>query len=771
MNTMSVKQQLKRRSFQDLCKRAIHFGLPVMVYALTPWALFLLFSLTLQSTSAAMDARALHEALIIGACGILLTPIVIAGLRLLARFARPRSAKIACGVIWVLAASTVWWTSAPFVLGVTGDSGVAPLYQLGNPLLTISTVAIIFCVTYLLRELKSLEYARRRDAAKTQLREAFRYSPKVQDFSTLDMATILRELDSLEQIYAKSTARGRKTLRLVKHKISVQSDPRFKTPISLPVAIEIMRHEVTLRKEAEDWPATIFIASASSFEERFVIEPYVLCSLVVFVAEYERLYSGHVFLDISFQTAPTPAIQIQTNIKEQDLWFSLDNSSVAQAAKLRLIADLNEVVPRGTSLEILYSPDRVMVFRLATREAHSNGDSWQDIEQELGPNARLLSECVLSQGYNRVYTEDNIIYKVERTGPQSPKPLVLAEEYAILKKLEGVRGVPRAIDYRCYGGFSVLSCSKLEGVPIDQYLASTGLERKNWVRCIAELSNLLDDIHKRGVVHRDLRPGNVLVNARGDISLVDYDQAVAGAYHATQVDTRGEDCGMIEARFSARKLIESLGLAEEYSLVAREFQMVWNIGGQSDANSPGQNIAYYHWLFGDLDLPGEREWFMRWGLIREPLQRLLPGAYVLDLGCNLGLLPTYCGLYGAEHVTALDIDQEILVASQILAKACGVDIEFVQCNLNSPSSVASAIHDHKFDLVVALSVLHWLEDPSHVLQILASTPAVLYEGHDSLSDTVKLLRNLGFGKIDVLGYSERLRPICFASKAVGSGSV
>ena len=44
-----------------------------------------------------------------------------------------------------------------------------------------------------------------------------------------------------------------------------------------------------------------------------------------------------------------------------------------------------------------------------------------------------------------------------------------------------------------------------------------------------------------------------------------------------------------------------------------------------------------------------------------------------------------------------------------------------------------------------------------VHRILATAPMVLFEGHDPSSVEIKLLRQLGFGKVQLIGYSERLR--------------
>lgn len=46
----------------------------------------------------------------------------------------------------------------------------------------------------------------------------------------------------------------------------------------------------------------------------------------------------------------------------------------------------------------------------------------------------------------------------------------------------------------------------------------------------AELESNLDEIHAAGVLHRDLRSWNLLVNLQGSISIIDFDRATLSAH-------------------------------------------------------------------------------------------------------------------------------------------------------------------------------------------------------------------------------------------------
>jgi 2-polyprenyl-3-methyl-5-hydroxy-6-metoxy-1,4-benzoquinol methylase len=352
---------------------------------------------------------------------------------------------------------------------------------------------------------------------------------------------------------------------------------------------------------------------------------------------------------------------------------------------------------------------------------------------------------------------------IDRT---SPKPLTLAEEYNVLRRLEGIEGVPQSPSYTEYAGFAVLSYDRIEGQPLLDYLSGRDFERSAWFRCLSELSSLLNLIHKRGVIHRDLRPDNILVGDDGRLGLIDFDQAVAGAYDARQVDILGKPEGTIPPCIAMSELIDMLGLDQEYYAVVDQLTEAWRKAARSDASSPGRNIAYYRWLFGHIELPGERDWSSRWDLIYSGLRGVLPGARVLDLGCNLGLVATHCMLCGAEKVTGVDVYEDILDAARMLTSSAGVEVEFVKGDLNS-SGFVDWLLGQEYDVVLALSVTHWIESRDQAARILTAAPMLLFEGHSPASEEADHLRELGFAKVELVGYSERLRAMYRASRDVG----
>jgi hypothetical protein len=90
-------------------------------------------------------------------------------------------------------------------------------------------------------------------------------------------------------------------------------------------------------------------------------------------------------------------------------------------------------------------------------------------------------------------------------------------------------------------------------------------------------------------------------------------------------------------------------------------------------------------------------------------------------------------------------------------------VDFVKGDLNATDFVTWLL-EREYDVVLALSVTHWIEDRDQAARILRAAPVLLYEGHSPASEEATLLRQLGFSRIRLVGYSERLRALYVASR-------
>ena len=62
----------------------------------------------------------------------------------------------------------------------------------------------------------------------------------------------------------------------------------------------------------------------------------------------------------------------------------------------------------------------------------------------------------------------------------------------------------------------------VQGQPIDQYCDQRSLSVKGRLKLFEDVCSAVDYAHGQGVAHRDIKPGNVLVDANGVVKLLDF---------------------------------------------------------------------------------------------------------------------------------------------------------------------------------------------------------------------------------------------------------
>jgi tetratricopeptide (TPR) repeat protein len=63
----------------------------------------------------------------------------------------------------------------------------------------------------------------------------------------------------------------------------------------------------------------------------------------------------------------------------------------------------------------------------------------------------------------------------------------------------------------------------IDGQPLDQYAAkSTTTTPDEWLRLFAKICDAVNYAHQRGVIHRDLKPGNILIDTTGEPHVCDF---------------------------------------------------------------------------------------------------------------------------------------------------------------------------------------------------------------------------------------------------------
>ncbi|MCX7719087.1 MAG: serine/threonine protein kinase [Candidatus Sumerlaeaceae bacterium] len=91
------------------------------------------------------------------------------------------------------------------------------------------------------------------------------------------------------------------------------------------------------------------------------------------------------------------------------------------------------------------------------------------------------------------------------------------------------------------GGYHYIVLELVEGVTLNHVLHTAELKERHFLRVIEEVGSALAYIHSLGIVHRDVKPSNILVNRQGVVKLSDFGIVLAG--EEPEVPSRGSTVG------------------------------------------------------------------------------------------------------------------------------------------------------------------------------------------------------------------------------------
>lgn len=90
----------------------------------------------------------------------------------------------------------------------------------------------------------------------------------------------------------------------------------------------------------------------------------------------------------------------------------------------------------------------------------------------------------------------------------------------------------------------------IEGLPLNRYVQSRGLSVTDTVRLFIKVCEAVNAAHLHGVIHRDLKPGNVLVDERGEPHVLDFGLAKMASAdgqseHEAEITATGQFVGTL----------------------------------------------------------------------------------------------------------------------------------------------------------------------------------------------------------------------------------
>jgi hypothetical protein len=77
------------------------------------------------------------------------------------------------------------------------------------------------------------------------------------------------------------------------------------------------------------------------------------------------------------------------------------------------------------------------------------------------------------------------------------------------------------LDYGEYEGRLFIVTDSIDGAALDAHCGDLNLDRRDRVRLLASVADAVQSVHEKGVLHRDIKPANVIIDAHGQVALVD----------------------------------------------------------------------------------------------------------------------------------------------------------------------------------------------------------------------------------------------------------
>lgn len=96
-----------------------------------------------------------------------------------------------------------------------------------------------------------------------------------------------------------------------------------------------------------------------------------------------------------------------------------------------------------------------------------------------------------------------------------------AREIKLMEKLDHPN-IARIFDSRIDHAIGYCAMELIEGVPLQRYLKEHKVKKPQMFDMICQLCNGLEHAHQHGIVHRDVKPSNIMVTHDGQPKLVDF---------------------------------------------------------------------------------------------------------------------------------------------------------------------------------------------------------------------------------------------------------
>ena len=250
----------------------------------------------------------------------------------------------------------------------------------------------------------------------------------------------------------------------------------------------------------------------------------------------------------------------------------------------KLVASVRELTRKGA--EQTLSPERA-----ARMEAETVG------AQVKIPGIHIL-HLIGHGGMSRVYLasregdDEPLVVKILRPDITSDRNALsrFLEEYSMVERIQS-RHVARIFAHGMSQEHAYLVMEFFEGGDLSRRLAGKPIAPAEALRLFRELMFALGDIHEKGILHRDLKPQNIMFRTDGSLAIVDF--GIAKQIDAIDRTSHGEVLGT--PRYMSPEQVQGRALdlrTDIYSAGVLLYQML--TGQHLFEGESGVEVALHH---------------------------------------------------------------------------------------------------------------------------------------------------------------------------------
>jgi DNA-binding NarL/FixJ family response regulator len=224
---------------------------------------------------------------------------------------------------------------------------------------------------------------------------------------------------------------------------------------------------------------------------------------------------------------------------------------------------------------------------------------------------RLIGEGGMSRVYlaSRESDDEPLVVKILRSEVMADKRALsrFIEEYNLIERIQS-RHVARIHGHGVSEDNAYLVMEFFDGGDLNKRLGGKALAPLEALRIFRELMFALGDIHEQGILHRDLKPQNLMFRADGSLAIVDF----GIAKHIDSVDRTGHGEILGTPRYMSPEQVRSLTLdlrTDIYSAGVLLYQML--AGRHLFDGETAVEVALHHLNTPPPALPEDLEAYQR----------------------------------------------------------------------------------------------------------------------------------------------------------------